>query len=113
MSQSISPYALLQASKPKPAPTVTTAYDLYSAVQSSPSAFPVSSHSSAPLPSAQPQNTSASSDRQAPSAQETSSKTAARMPLVPANRTHYIADIKNRHNAALRRAAPGQRPPTM
>lgn len=111
MSQSISPYALLQASKPKPASTITTAYDLYCAVQSSPSAYP--SSSSAPLPSAQPQDVPASSDRQAPSAQEAPPKTAARMPLVPAKRTHYIADIKNRHNAALRRTAPGQRPPTM
>ena len=33
MLDSISPYALLQASKPKGTPTVTTAYDCYSALQ--------------------------------------------------------------------------------
>ncbi|MDO5378001.1 MAG: hypothetical protein Q4G52_06680 [Clostridia bacterium] len=102
MSQIISPYALLQASKP--APKIVTTYDLYSAVQSaSPASFP------AAPPSPQAQDAS-NPRRQEPPVQE-AQQTAARMPLVPAKRTHYIADIKNRHNAALRRTLPNQRPP--
>lgn len=107
MLQSISPYALLKASKPVPKHAATT-YDLYSAAQAAASeqeAFPSSASPDLPdasFSSAPPRD----SHVQPPSA-----PSAARMPLVPARRTHYIADIKDRHAAALRRAAPGQRPP--
>lgn len=107
MSQSISPYALLRASKPKPAPTITTAYDLYSAAQSVSPASPASS---------QPvivQDAVSAPDGRETTSQQAPLQTAARMPLVPARRTHYIADIQTRHNAALRRTASLPRPPMM
>ena len=74
MPESISPYALLCASRPKPAPTLVTAYDLYSQAQ-------------------QRQEQSAPTARQPPLRPLSS---------VPARRTHYIADIHSRHSAALR-----------
>lgn len=107
MSQSISPYALLRASKPKPAPVITTAYDLYSAVQSAPSSDSFPAYPSQPVPPRQEEAPGEQEPRQAPS------QTAARMPLVPARRTHYIADIQTRHNAALRRTASLPRPPML
>ena len=84
MSQSISPYALLCASKPKPALTVVTPYDLYSAVQSA-----------------------APSTPQPEPAQETHSQIlspAATMPY-SGSRTHYISSIHARHNQAARRTS--------
>lgn len=90
MLDSISPYALLQASKPKGIPTVTTAYDCYSALQSCP-------------PSAQ-------QEEPAPPPQEEAVREPVReasaMPLVPRSRTHYIEQIRSRHSAAARRAYP-------
>lgn len=91
MLDSVSPYALLRASMPKPAQTVVTAYDLFSAAQQ------------APVSPAQPPCSStppASASQEAPPAAQQSSVYSA-----PARRTHYIADIKTRHNAALRHAA--------
>ena len=94
MPESISPYALLCACKPKPAPTIVTAYDLYSQAQQS-------------------REQTAPPDAPTPAVQEGAS--AAQPPprplsSVPARRTHYIADIKARHSAAIRRA-PMQNPP--
>lgn len=86
MIESISPYALLCASKPKPAPTVVTAYDLYSqAQQSREQAVPAN----APAPAVQEIAAAQSPARSISS--------------VPARRTHYIADIQSRHSAATRR----------
>lgn len=107
MSQTLSPYALLQASKPKPAPTITTAYDLYSAVQSAP---PAANPAAAPNALSSLPPSSSVIPPEVPADQE-QRPAAARMPLVPPKRTHYIADIKNRHNAALRRSASFPRPP--
>lgn len=88
MLQSVSPYALLCASKPKPAPTIVTPYDLYSQAQQS---REQSAPPDAPLPAA----VQASPAAQPP----------ARPPYsVPARRTHYIADIQSRHCTAARRA---------
>ena len=91
MLDSLSPYALLQARKPRQPHVVTTAYDLFSAVQSS-----------APPAEGMPQ------EREAPAAVPTAEETvpAASMPLVPRSRTHYISDIRHRHVEALRRAYP-------
>lgn len=78
----ISPYELLRSCIPKPAETVVTPYDLYSAVQAQqpqPSAVLV------PLP-------------------EPDQPPRAEPPLPPpARRTHYIADIRARHELAQRR----------
>lgn len=72
-----SPYALLQASKPKPPHTMTTQYDLFSlgtgqsehtAQQTIPPAEPMPAQSTAP----------------------------------PARKTHYIADIHARHAGAMK-----------
>lgn len=89
MLDSISPYELLKASKPKGTPTITTAYDLYSAAQSvSPSIVVPAAVSTPPPP-----------DVQEPAAPRIPATT------VPTRRTHYIADIQSRHNLAQRRAA--------
>lgn len=87
MLESISPYALLCASRPKPAPTIVTAYDLYSQAQ---------------------QRREQSSETPAPAAAQVADAPAepsSPRPLstVPVRRTHYIADIQSRHSAALRR----------
>lgn len=84
MSDAVSPYALLRASKPKPIPTVVTPYDLYSAAQGSAPEppLPVSSVPAAPV-----------------------SPTPRRSPLATQpGKTHYIADIKARHNQAAKDA---------
>lgn len=91
MPDSVSPYALLRASMPRPAQTVVTAYDLFSAAQQSPAATP-------PVPQPSPSSSPACA-RETPEA-----PAPAAWPL-PARRTHYIADIKTRHSAALRHAA--------
>ena len=88
MLDSISPYALLQASKPRGTPTVTTAYDCYSALQS----CPPSAQQTEPMP-------------QEEDARESVAQ-AAVMPSVPRGRTHYIEQIRSRHSAAVRRAYP-------
>lgn len=82
MLESISPYALLCASKPRPAPTVVTAYDLYSQAQQRWEQVPAAVQ--ADTPAAPPPPPPPAS--------------------VPARRTHYIADIQSRHSAALQRA---------
>ena len=85
---SVSPYALLCSCKPKPPRTAVTPYDLYSAVQSG-----AADASSAPEPAPKPVPAAA---------QET--------PLPPpAQRTHYIAQIRARHEQAQRRPAPPPR----
>ena len=89
MPDSVSPYALLRASMPRPADTMVTAYDLYSVAQQVPAAQP----SAAPPAAAQPC---------AQNLPQTSPPAA--LPS-PSRRTHYIADIKTRHSAALRHAA--------
>lgn len=81
MLQSISPYALLCASKPKPAPVIVTPYDLYSREiqrQDSPNDEYAAQQPAPPLPM---------------------------QPASAARRTHYIADIQSRHSAAIRSAA--------
>lgn len=90
MLDSISPYALLQASKPKGTPTVTTAYDCYSALQS----CPPPAQQAEPLPVPQEE-----------AAREPTQESAV-MPFVPRGRTHYIEQIRSRHSAAVRRAYP-------
>ena len=90
MPDSVSPYALLRASMPRPADTMVTAYDLYSAAQQAPAAQP----SVAPPPTAAQ-----------PCAQNLPQTSPPDALPSPARRTHYIADIKTRHSAALRHAA--------
>lgn len=80
MPFSVSPYELLRSSIPRPAPTTVTPYDLYSAVltRQEPAAPPE------PLPQPavhQPEQ-----------------------PLPPVRRTHYIADIRARHEQASGRS---------
>ncbi|MGN0773124.1 MAG: hypothetical protein ACI4MP_04965 [Candidatus Ventricola sp.] len=96
MLESISPYALLCASKPKPAPTIVTAYDLYSQAQRSREQAPA------------PETPAPTVRAEAPAAQSTPRL----LPSVPDRRTHYIADIKARHSAAVRRAPMQNRPLT-
>lgn len=101
MLESISPYALLKASRPKPPAVIVTAYDLYSTAQSaaqpSPSAQIVQPAQSAqdaqpvPDPPATPVQAHVPAARTAPA------------PYISTRRTHYIRDIETRHDAALRR----------
>jgi len=85
--ESISPYALLQASRPKHTPTLVTAYDLFSTVQSE------TNHSGAQVPSPP-----------APTVQTTMSpQKAGTNSAFP--RTHYIRDIHARHNRLSGRSA--------
>lgn len=91
MPDNISPYALLRASKPRPTPTIVTAYDLYSQAQ----------REETPPPAAAPVQPAA------PIAPPVPAKSAA---TPPARRTHYIAEIQSRHNAALR-GTPMREPP--
>lgn len=86
MLESISPYALLCVSRPKPVPTIVTAYDLYSQAQQRREQSPQT-----PAPAA----VQADMPAEPPSPRPLST--------VPARRTHYIADIQSRHSAALRR----------
>lgn len=88
MLNSISPYALLQASRPKPAPTVVTPYDRYSAGQQS----------------------AAGQYAAAPARTDDAASPAMTALPPPARRTHYIADIQTRHSAANRRASQHQQP---
>ena len=102
MLESISPYALLKASKPKPPAVIVTAYDLYSTAQSAtqpemqPPASaqigqPVQDAQPVPNPPATPAQPSVPAARSAPP------------PYISTRRTHYIRDIETRHDAALRR----------
>ena len=97
MIDSLSPYALLQASKPRQPKVVTTAYDLFSAAQSTPAPTGNISRERA----CEPVSAAPTDGTPAPSRSP-----AASMPLVPKARTHYISDIKRRHSEALRRACP-------
>lgn len=119
MLDSISPYALLRACRPKPPDVIVTPYDLYSAAQSSNAAAPVPSAPSAPpmpddCPGAQPTPSMPPAQTQRPYAQPTPSVP----PAMPTRRTHYIRDIGTRHESAMRRTSqtggfqPSQRPPT-
>lgn len=101
MLDSISPYALLRASIPKRASTIVTTYDLFSAAQTSAPAVQAQGRALEP----EPERTPAPQQAEAPAG-------AARVPLVPARRTHYISDIKTRHNAAIRRTSLSSRPLT-
>ena len=85
MLSTVSPYALLTASKPRPAPHHTSAYDLYSIAQDQPPSsgfFETAAMADPPeLPMAPPGYTQ------------------------PARKTHYVSEIKTKHSAALSRAA--------
>lgn len=83
MSPIVSPYALLQASKPRPPHTMTTTYDLYSAAYA-----------------ASPADAQALESRSIPAENPTRSSSF-RAPAP--SQTHYISDIQKRHNAAIRR----------
>ncbi len=72
----ISPYALLTASRPKSAASIVTPYDLYSAAQNRED-----------MPSPPPESPASPAPVRIQSA-----------------RTHYIRDIGQRHNNAVRRA---------
>lgn len=86
MADSISPYALLKASKPRPMPVMVTSYDLFSAV-----------HNQAASPAPSP----------APAAMQEAVQPPTAKPLMtPSARTHYIADIHARHNMAVRQNRP-------
>lgn len=85
MFSSISPYALLCASKPRPASS-PSAYDLYSIAQHEEAAAPAPpalTLSNSALPQ------SASLNQQPK----------------PERRTHYVSDIHNRHSAAFSKTA--------
>ena len=84
MLQSVSPYALLQASKPKPVPTLVTPYDLYSAAQTEHSAVHQYDVSTAESLTGTDQTSNQSTQKS-----------------ISPRRTHYIADIHARHNQAL------------
>ena len=82
----ISPYALLNASRPKSPSSIITAYDLYSAVQGRPDVQPqpsVPASTSKPVPEPAPP---------------------AAFPRLQGSRTHYIRDIGIRHSRAANRA---------
>ena len=87
MLSDVSPYALLSASKPRPAEGVITPYDLYSQSQQLQRCEP----ESPPAPQSLPID---------PSPQ-----------AAPSRRTHYIADIQSRHSAANQRACSWKTPP--
>lgn len=93
MLQSISPYALLCASKPKQPRSITTPYDLFSLSQTG----------GAPQ-SAPPQQEAA------PAANMPARGQSEPAALSPAKRTHYIADIHARHANAMRRAPQSSNP---
>ena len=87
MISDISPYALLRTSKPNRSPTLVTPYDLYSVVQ---------------MPYA-----SASYTHEDNKAGNTLSHEQPSFPvprLIPSAKTHYIQDIRKRHDHALHRS---------
>jgi len=93
MSSSLSPYALLSASKPRHVPTVTTAYDLFSTAQMAPSStLPVREYAGASTDSSFNTQHSNRIFETVPTSHLPHS----------IQRTHYIADIHARHNAAGR-----------
>ncbi|MBR5288725.1 MAG: hypothetical protein IKU34_09090 [Clostridia bacterium] len=80
MIEPLSPYALLKQSKPKHPSVYTTAYDLYSAVAQEKHDH-ASDNAAAPLSPPHPLQSS-----------------------IPTVRTHYITDIKKRHQNAVHAA---------
>lgn len=82
MPETLSPYALLCASKPKPPATVVTPYDLFSASQQTNA--DTYSHTSDAL--------SAQTHEQSPPYKN----------FLPSEKTHYISDIHARHNKAAK-----------
>jgi len=92
MPISVSPYELLCASKPRQLPTVVTAYDMYSAAQ-----MPSATAPSVSIPNET--SSGINGNQQLLSAYDASFAS-----LAPpaSSRTHYIADIHARHNAATR-----------
>ena len=84
MLSSLSPYELLTASRPKPSSTFSTSYDLYCTFKHESAEMQSNSlHDAAPV----------SSDNNITPPPEHS---------LQVKRTHYIADIHARHNAANR-----------
>lgn len=92
MQSSVSPYALLKASKPKPVPTIVTPYDLYSSAYAQ--------HTDASPASDSPDLTASD----APHHQSPQRRVQA-YPNDPSRRTHYISDIHSRHNQAIRQSS--------
>ena len=91
MTNSPSPYALLCACKPKPIPSFSTEYDLYSASQHTESktndvpvsiSKPMSAESG--IPHTRSENSACSN--------------------ASIRKTHYISDIHSRHHQAIRRS---------
>ena len=83
MVSHVSPYALLCASRPRPAASVVTPYDLYSRLQQEaavqqPTASPAIAQENPPVSDMLPS---------------------------PARKTHYISDIHQRHSKADLRAS--------
>lgn len=94
MQESFSPYALLKASIPKKPNTLTTSYDLFStSAQGIPPYLPPTD--SSPVSSSSLQETSPS----------THNKDNNQAYALSRPRTHYIADIQSRHNAANMRSS--------
>ena len=100
MLESVSPYALLRASIPRPVSSQATAYDLFSVAQSVPQAAP--SMQAAPQIEPSPQPQPEPTAQAEPVAQAAPAAQVA--PRIPARRTHYISDIQTRHTAAVSQA---------
>lgn len=83
MTSPISPYALLCASKPKPTPSIVTSYDLFSAAQQQAQSLHPDPQVAQPI-------------------RDVSSPAVAAVSPVQHRRTHYIADIRNRHSQAAK-----------
>ena len=108
MLESVSPYALLRASIPKPVSSTSTAYDLFSVAQSAAQASPAVQEAPPlrPSPSAQPAPANEPDDASRQASDEPPIVAPQRTPAaprIPAKRTHYISDIQSRHSAAVRR----------
>ena len=88
MLDSISPYALLCASKPKQQTSQPTPYDLYSAAQHH-AALPETVKEPVSLPQERPYE---------------AQRSAASLSSAQQKRTHYISDIHARHTSAARRS---------
>ena len=101
MLESVSPYALLRASIPKPVSSPATAYDLFSVAQSTAQDAPIARSSPSVQPAADAPDAVAQQVAGEPPAPVPQRMPAA--PRIPAKRTHYISDIQTRHSAAVRR----------
>lgn len=89
MTGLVSPYALLCASRPKPAPTTVTPYDLYSCMQDV-AVHEKQSSMSPPV-----------IREQEPGVVTTKEYS----PVPPERRTHYVSDIHAKHGSAGRRVS--------